>query len=621
MPKELLVVDDELEISSVLKAFFEQKGFHVSTAATAQAALDQVSHRPTEVILLDVRLPDASGLDVLSRIKSEAPNTRVIMISGYADQSTMDEARRRGAHEFFAKPFDFTACFYAAMGFDTVNLSDVLPRAEALARMSVSVARQYQALPIRWEHEVLDLAMADPLDTSRLDELRMLLGCQLKPFAAVNGDMLEAIHRYYGVGAGVAAHGETEAEPVVASGRAALTGPAESAGDTGIVRLVNELLQHARANRATDLHLGVGLQGPWIRERIDGVLYDVAVASQFAQLYSSVVSRIKVMANLDISEHRVPQDGRIWFEQDRTRLDLRISVLPSLHGESLAIRLLEPELSLQLSDLGLADAQGALLKPMLAKPTGMLLVTGPTGSGKSTTLYAFLSMLAGRRVNIVTIEDPVEHELPGVTQIPVQPKVGLTFATGLRSMLRHDPDIIMVGEIRDQETASLAVRAALTGHLVLSTLHTNDASSGITRLLDLGVEPFLLCSTLTGILSQRLVRLLCPKCRATVQATPASLAAMGLVVPEEPSVIEVARAQGCKACRQTGYHGRTGVFELLQIDHHVRSLMIKGASSAQIRQSAIAKGMVTLSRASWQKVCAGVTSLEEILRVFPPEVR
>jgi general secretion pathway protein E len=285
----------------------------------------------------------------------------------------------------------------------------------------------------------------------------------------------------------------------------------------------------------------------------------------------------------------------------------------------------------------MSEEQLRPLETMLAKPTGLMLVTGPTGSGKSTSLYAFLSMLNTGKVNIVTIEDPIEHELPGITQIQVQPKIGLSFSTGLRSMLRHDPDIIMVGEIRDQETAQLAVRAALTGHLVLSTLHTNDAASGITRLLDLDIEPFLLCSTLTGVLSQRLLRQLCVECRYATEVDIATLSSLSLPMPsqagrlhpvprEAPPVkpwygVHLNHAKGCQQCRNTGYRGRTGVFELLAIDHHIRSLILKRTSSAQIRQSAIAKGMQTSWQSGWQKVQAGTASLDELIRVLPQEAR
>jgi type II secretory ATPase GspE/PulE/Tfp pilus assembly ATPase PilB-like protein len=617
MSKDLLIVDDEPKICGALKALFEERGFRVATASTAQAALEQFRCTPAEVVLLDLRLPDCSGLDVLSQMKEQVPSLRVVVISGLTDQHTIHEALQRGASGYLTKPFDFTRCFYAAMGIETVDLTAVQAEPEALARVPVSVAQQYRVIPLRVRHKTLELAVGDPLDVQHLDELKALLGCQIKPLAAIGEDPLEAIHRCYGIGA-------DWSKRVRPSQPLELSTPLEEASGrvveepSKVTQLVNELIEHAYANRATDLHLGIGSQGVWIRERIDGMVLDVPVASQWGTLYRSVVSRIKAMANLDIAQHRLPQDGRGGFELGSTKLDLRVSVLPTLHGENLAIRPLEPSRTFQLDQLGMSQEQLRHLESVLAKPTGLLLVTGPTGSGKSTSLYAFLSTLNTGCANILTLEDPIEHELAGVTQIQVHSKIGLTFADGLRSMLRHDPDIIMVGEIRDPDTASLAVRAAMTGHLVLSTLHTNDAASGVTRLLDLGIEPFLLCSTVSGIVSQRLLRQLCVECREPAEVDVASLSQMGVIPPARTGIVRVWRARSCASCRNTGYHGRTGVFELLPIDHHIRSLIIKRSPSAQIRQSAISKGMRSLWQIGWQKVQAGVTSLDELIRVLPP---
>ena len=618
--KELLVVDDEPRLCRALKGFFEGKGFHVATATTIQDALEQLRHLPAEVVLLDLSLPDGSGLDILAQLKAQYPNVRVVVISGVGDSQTADQAMQRGASNYLSKPFDFAECFYAAMGIETVNLSLVHVTPQVMARVPASVALEYQVLPVAIRHDILTLAMADPFDVQRVDELKSMLGCEITPLAAIGGDLSEAIQRCYGVGAGMT--GRLEDPSTMAPANVAEPATTHVRDEShGIARLVSDLIQHAQANRATDLHVGIGPQGAWIRERIDGILYDVPLAPQFARLYPNVISRIKVMANLDIAEHRLPQDGRLWFELGATKLDLRISVLPTPHGEGLAIRLLEPSRMLHLEQLGLTEDQGRQMESVLAKPMGLLVVTGPTGSGKSTSLYAFLSQLNTGRVNIVTIEDPIEHELPGVTQTQVQTKIGLTFSTGLRSMLRHDPDIIMVGEIRDQETASLAVRSSLTGHLVLSTLHTNDATSGITRLVDLGIEPFLLCSTLSGILSQRLIRLLCPRCRQSLEVDASALGSMGVTAPDQKGSVTVWKATGCQHCRDTGYHNRIGVFEFLPVDHHIRSLIIKRTSSAQIRQSAMSRGMSTLWQCGWQKMQAGLTSLEELLRVLPQDER
>jgi len=618
MPRELLVVDDEPKITSALKALFEEKGFHVSTAPSIQAALKQFHDTPPEVILLDLRLPDGSGLDLLSKLKEQYPSLRAVVISALADQQTIQEAMDRGASSYLTKPFEFDRCFHAAMGIETVDLSTIKVQAEALARVPAAVAEQYHVLPLRWHEDILQVAMADPLDVQRLDELKMLLGCTIAPVAVMDGSLIETIRRCYGVGAGVMQQGSGRETQQTS---AHLETPVSSEETTGIVKLVNELIHHAYTNRATDLHIGIGRQGPWVRERIDGMLYPVPLAPQFNALFPSVISRLKVMANLDIAEHRLPQDGRIWFDVDTTQLDLRLSVMPTPHGESLAIRLLEPSRAMRLDQIGMTEEQLQALEPLLAKPAGLLLVTGPTGSGKSTSLCTFLDRLNTGRAHIITIEDPIEHELAGVTQIQAQPKVGMTFATGLRSILRHDPDIIMVGEIRDQETASLAVRAALTGHLVLSTLHTNDAASGVTRLMDLGVEPFLLCSTLVGILSQRLIRCLCPACKTSSTVEMTSLGPLGLPLSQQAGTVELAHAKGCKACHQTGYRGRTGVFELLVVDHHIRSLVLKRTSSAQLHQSAVSRGMQTLWQSGWQRVLKGSTSLDELVRVLPQELR
>ena len=609
MSRELLVIDDEPTVCRALKSFFTEKGFHVATATTIQAALKHIQQVPADVVLLDLRLPDGNGLDLLAKLKARVPGLRVIIMSGLGDRQTIQEAYQRGASTYLTKPFDFLRCFYAAMGIETADLTEVRTEPEALARVPETLASEYQLVPLRMRRGALEVAMADPLDAQRVDELKVLLECDVKAFAAVGGSIGEAIQRRY------------RADDAAASAR--LDGA--PAGDPAIgkiaeiVRLVNALVEHAHENRATDLHLGIGPEGPWIRERVDGLLRDVPITRQCRELYQSIVTRLKVMAQLDIAERRLPQDGRFWLQAGSAKLDLRLSVLPTLHGENLAIRLLEPSRILPLEQLGMNQEQLRDIGTLLAKPSGLLLVTGPTGSGKSTSLYAFLSMLNTGHVNIVTVEDPIEHELPGLTQLQVQPNAGLTFAAAMRSMLRHDPNIVMVGEIRDQETAVLALRAALSGHLVLSCLHTNDAAGAIIRMVDLGIEPFLLCSTLIGVLSQRLPRLLCAGCRTFTEVDAASLSHVGPGSPVQSGTMRVGQARGCPKCRATGYHGRTGVFELLVVDHHIRSLMLKQTSTAQLRQSAVSRGMQTLWQAGWQKVQAGRISLQELARVLPPD--
>jgi len=622
MMKELLVVDDEPRLCVALKAFFEEKGFHVTTATTAQAALEQVRQVPAEVVLLDLRLPDGSGLDILSRLKDARPGLRVVVISGVSDSQAIDEALQRGASSYLTKPFDFDQCFYAALGIETVDLTTAQPDPAAIARIPEDIARQYQVVPLRYTDGVLHVATGEPLQTERLGELHLRLECEVQPVAVARGEIEEALRYCYGRSGKKAPRPRPEAASSASSWPVAPHREEAEADRSSVSQLVKDLIQHAYANRATDLHLGVSAQGPWVRERIDSALYTMPVDSRLRALYPHLVAHLKVMANLDVAEHRLPQDGRVWFELGATQLDLCISVLPTPAGEHIAIRLLGPSSVLRVEQLGLDEEQGRQLEALLTRPAGLLLVAGPAGSGKSTTLYAFLSRFNTGRLNIVTIEHPIEHELSGVTQLQVQPKVGLTFANGLRAAMRHDPNLIMVGEIADQEIAALAVGAASTGHLVLAGMHTNQAASAVTRLLDLDVEPFALCSALSGVLSQRLVRRLCNQCRHATPVDAAALTAMGITPPGPASgSLKVWGAKGCKQCRGTGYYGRTAVFELLTVDQHLRSLIIKRTSTAQLRQSAISRGMTTLWQSAWQQMQAGHTSLEELSRVLPPELR
>ena len=621
--KELLVVDDEPRLCVALKDFFEQKGFRVTTASTAQQALEQVRQVPAEVVLLDLRLPDGSGLDVLSRLKEAQPDLRVVVISGVADSQAIDEALQRGASSYLTKPFDFDHCFYAAMGIETVDLTTAQPDPETVARVPEEIARQYQVVPLRYSDGLLHVATAEPLQVERLGELKTRLECEVKPVAIARGDVEEAL-RYFYPQAGKARRTMPPAQASSTSSWPVAPEREEAeAARSAVPQLVKDLIQHAYVNRATDLHLGISTQEPWVRERIDSVLYTMPVDPRLRELYPHLVAHLKVMANLDVAEHRLPQDGRVWFELGATQLDLCVSILPTPAGEHVAIRLLGPSSILGIEQLGLDEAQGHQLDALLGRPAGLLLVTGPAGSGKSTTLYALLSRFNTGRVNIVTIEQSIEHELAGVTQLQVQPKVGLTFASGLRAAMRHDPNLILVGEIADQETAALAVGAASTGHLVFAGMHTNQAAGAVTRLLDLDVEPFALCSALTGVLSQRLVRRLCDQCRHATPVETAVLTAMGITPPGQASsgALKVWAAKGCKQCRGTGYYGRTAVFELLTVDQHLRSLIIKRTSATQLRQSALSRGMTSLWQSAWQKMQAGQTSLEELSRVLPPDLR
>lgn len=391
------------------------------------------------------------------------------------------------------------------------------------------------------------------------------------------------------------------------------------ANQAPVIKLVNLAVLEALRQRASDVHFESTTDGLRVRHRIDGVLHDAATHPR--QYQAAVISRIKVMANLNIAERRVPQDGRVRLRLSDRELDLRVSTLPTVHGESAVLRILDRGTGVrELTELGMGPSIEDAFERLVSRPHGIILVTGPTGSGKTTTLYAALQRINAPGVKIVTVEDPVEYQLPGVTQIPVSPKAGRTFATVMRSILRHDPDIIMIGEMRDRETAEIAVQAALTGHLVFSTLHTNDACSGITRLVDMGIEPYLVSATVQGLLAQRLVRTVCegcaepltPSAEVTRDATAAGCGGDGR---------QFRIGRGCDACATTGYWGRTGVYELLVMTDEIRALVVNRSSLDEVRRAAVAHGMIPLHNAAWSQACAGVTSPEEVLRVTRDEAQ
>jgi general secretion pathway protein E len=501
--------------------------------------------------------------------------------------------------------------------------------ARALERSAtelLEIERLTPALTADWleQHAVLPLRLADGrlavgtwrdgVDPLALDDLRLLFNAEIALERYGEHDLRSAIRRVY-------AQDAVTAEGLIAG----LSGEARNldvdeiplddllhlANEAPVVRLVNLLLIEALEARASDVHLEGYQDGLRVRYRIDGVLQ--AAPSPPPHLTAAIVSRVKIMAELDIAERRLPQDGRIRLRLQDRQVDVRVSTVPTLRGESVVLRLLDKERGrISLTELGMADDTLELFSEVISRPHGIVLSTGPTGSGKTTTLYAAVEMIRTGREKILTVEDPVEYELPGVPQVPVNEKVGVTFASALRSLLRQDPDIILVGEIRDPETAQIATQAALTGHLVLSTLHTNDAPTALTRLLDLGVAAYLVASTVDAVLAQRLVRVICSECKVATQpdrgaARRLDIAALGLS--------NVWKGEGCDACRDTGYRGRTGVYELLVMDNELRVELQKRRGSEELRQMAIAKGMRTLQDDGLRLVRAGVTTLDEVLRV------
>ncbi|MBZ5641418.1 MAG: Flp pilus assembly complex ATPase component TadA [Acidobacteriia bacterium] len=513
-----------------------------------------------------------------------------------------------------------------------IDCTTVAPEARALRLVPRAMAERLCVLPIRCEQRSLVVAMAAPQNLAILDELRFSTSFEISPRLSFRSELQQAIDRHYASSDGQSfSHGTLhksdrikfeEVEFISTSSRQAnQEAIREMQADatqrrTPAVRLVSEMLQVAMARRASDIHIEPRAADTAVRMRVDGVLRDHQLIPRAFQ--TSLISRVKILADMDISERRAPQDGRFMVAIRERQIDLRVSTLPTQYGEKVVIRLLETSAPLtSYADLGMPENISLELSEMLSAPQGMILVTGPTGSGKSTTLYSSLDKLRRPSVNIVTVEDPVEYVLPGINQAHVNTKAGMTFASCLRSILRQDPNIIMVGEIRDKETAEIAMRAAQTGHLVLSTMHTNDSVSAIVRLLDLGIPGYLIGSSLTGILAQRLVRKLC-SCHSVEKAAPDFRARlMQLGVSNPPS--KMALPRGCDKCDQSGYIGRIGIYELLNVDDSVRDIIRANGNIDQIRDTSRANGMTLMREDALEKLLEGVTTLEEILRVIPME--
>ncbi len=562
--------------------------------------------RLLEEVLADQGLADAEGLERARAARAEKGGTLAEALVGLG--LVGEEALLRAQAEASGLP--------VAPEIRPQEIPEELVRG-----VPIQFAKRHRLLPLGEADGCVQIALADPEDLEALHDLRVLLGRPLSPHLAPASQILQAINRVYEMGsdrAGDLMEGLSDV------GLDALAHELEEPKDlldasdeAPIIRLVNGILFQAVKDRASDVHVEAFERELQIRYRIDGVLYPVL--SPPKNLQAAIASRIKVMAGLDIAEKRLPQDGRIRIKIAGKDIDIRVSVLPTAHGERVVMRLLDKSaVLLDLEELGLGGERLEAFKKLIARPYGIILVTGPTGSGKTTTLYAALSRINSEDINIITVEDPIEYQLRGIGQIHVNPKIELTFAAGLRSILRQDPDVIMVGEIRDGETAEIAIQASLTGHLVFSTLHTNDAAGAVTRLVEMGTEPFLVSSSVLAILAQRLVRMLCPACREPFLPPSEGLAELGLQLSDLPDG-HLYRAKGCPRCMQTGYKGRTGIYELLRVDEGIRALIMKGADSGTIKEEARRRGMLTLREDGTRKLVRGITSPEEVLRVTQEE--
>jgi type IV pilus assembly protein PilB len=490
-----------------------------------------------------------------------------------------------------------------SLGVPFMDLADYLIDREVIKLIPEALARKFKVVPLFKIGNSLTMAMADPQDIVALDEIRKESGIAvIEPVLALSEEIGKVIDQYYGVVRDLKELVEGLSQEKLAAQAEGRKGLADIAEETPIIKLVNLLIMQAVRERSSDIHVEPAEDKMLIRFRIDGILHEVQQLPK--HLHSTIVSRIKVMAGMDVAETRKPQDGRIQVKMENKNLDLRVSSFPTVNGENIVLRVLDKSrVLLGLSELGFSNNDLKDFEKLIRRSNGIILVTGPTGSGKSTTLYAALSAINSVEKNIITIEDPVEYEIPLIRQTQINPLAGLTFATGLRSILRQDPDIIMVGEIRDKEAAEIAIQASLTGHLVFSTLHTNDAASSLTRLLDMGIEPFLIATSIIGILAQRLVRVICPKCKERC-------------VSSDGVLVESYRGKGCMNCRNTGFLGRIAIFELLLINDELKNMITAKLSGREIQKKAISLGMRTLYEDGLEKVRNGVTTVNEVMRVI-----
>jgi general secretion pathway protein E/type IV pilus assembly protein PilB len=521
----------------------------------------------------------------------------------------------------FADEHELLRIVASGLGLGYVELSSIEISPDLLATVPSKLIHRFGVLPVMQEEDVLFVAVGNPWDVHAIDIVAATTGRRVEPVVAQRSELQRLIRSHLGVGAEtignlVALQGGDEQLVILEELQFDNSEAAEAAQEASVVRLVNEILTEAIHARASDIHVEAQAAGIKIRYRIDGVLQRQPTPPEINRFHAAIISRLKIMAKMNIAERRLPQDGRIKLRVAGREVDIRVSVIPMLYGEGIVMRVLDKEaMSFSLRGIGMPEEVYARFQKLIRLPHGIVLVTGPTGSGKTTTLYSALAEIKNEETKIITTEDPIEYQLEGINQIQVHAKVGLTFATSLRSILRHDPDVVLVGEIRDLETAENATQASLTGHLVFSTLHTNDSSGAFMRLTDMGVEPFLVSSTVEGVMAQRLVRVLCQECREAFPPTPDE-------APEDFPWHQLRlgggrcyRAVGCRACRGTGYSGRVGLYELLVTDDEIRHLASCREPAGVIKKAAVRAGMCTLRQDGWEKVLQGITTIDEVLRV------
>ena len=551
--------------------------------------------------------------------------TEILIIRGMMPIQAMDsivngwngdeESIRRLVQSGDISAKDFASAKAAQAGLPFVELTNYPIDSLAISLVLPAICRRHEVLPIAVKGNTLTLAVVDPGNVFAVDDVRATVRMQVTLVVAEREDLLRAIDRHHRADGELSSLSSVLEEEHTSTGaELVLTKHEEDLDDAPIVRFVNLLISQAIQDRASDIHIEPAQHDMGVRYRIDGVLHDMQRAPKSIQ--NGVISRLKIMSDIDIAERRKPQDGRLSVTHDGRQIDLRVATLPTVWGEQVVMRILDnSQLSLSLSALDMLENNLSIFRRSFTKPNGMILVTGPTGSGKSTTLYTTLHAVAKPEVKVITVEDPVEYRIAGINQVQVHPKAGLSFANALRSILRSDPDVVMIGEIRDQETAQIAMEASLTGHLVLATLHTNNAPAAITRLIEMNIEPFLVGSALDCVVAQRLARRLCSQCKKQYQSTIEGLARLGFFVdPAQPAPV-LYQPVGCTHCSDTGYHGRIALHEVMAVSEEIERLAVDRASSLEINKMAIKQGMATLRQDGWAKALHGHTSVEEILRV------
>ena len=551
-----------------------------------------------DVLIGTALFTEAQVNDILARYRDEGGSITELLVK-----------------DSFAREDEYLQALAKHMGVPHLRAHEQTIERDVLAKLPTKAVFQYNVIPLAIEGDVLRVATHDPFRTGLVDALRLASGLRIRFALSNREDLSKAIKQFYGVGAETVDQMIQDDTGEIFEDDLLSKDIGELDQDASIVKFVNQIIWEAHQDRATDIHFEPMETDLRIRYRVDGVLHQTPMPPQLKRFQSAIISRIKVMSNMDIAEKRLPQDGRISVRIRGEEIDVRVSTMPTVYGESVSLRLLMRSSGLfGMDKLGLEPADQEILHKLIVRPHGILLVTGPTGSGKSTSLYTWLHEINTIDQRILTVEEPIEYEMPGVNQIQMRPEIGLTFAVGLRHILRQDPDVIMVGEIRDKETAEIAIRAALTGHLVFSTLHTNDAPGAITRLVDMGIEPFLVASSVEAIVAQRLVRRLCPKCRRPWPVDMKFLESISFPIErlKEGTIYE---AVGCEDCRRTGFRGRTGIYEVLVVHDEMRSLVVQRATAGDIKAHALRHGMRTLRMDGWTKALHGVSTLEEVLRV------